>query len=363
MGRLCARPDLPMAARAREILLLESPSDELPVGFRAILLKGGQLQGPVPRDTYRLGSEFAYLDHGDIVRIEPQRRSLATLYRRASHFNSLLVTERCDNYCIMCSQPPKEHDDGWLVDELMAAIPLMSEETREIGITGGEPGLLGERLVALVDRLRHCLPRTAVHVLSNGRAFAECELVQALARVRHPDLMIGIPLYSDVSEVHDYVVQARGAYDETLRGILNLKRYGIRVELRIVVHRETFERLPDLARFIARNLLFVDHVALMGLELMGFARANLEALWIDPLDYQQELVEATRILHRAGLCVSVYNHQLCVLDAELHPFARASISDWKNRYFEECAGCSGRAQCGGFFASSSVRRSRGIHAL
>jgi len=39
-----------------------------------------------------------------------------------------------------------------------------------------------------------------------------------LASIHHPDLMLGNPLYSDLSEEHDYVVQARGAFNETVRG-------------------------------------------------------------------------------------------------------------------------------------------------
>lgn len=359
IGRISERPELPEAARSREILLVDELVDPIPRGFRAVLIRRGDVQEP-PADTYRLGSEFSYLAHGDVVRIEPERSALTALYRRSAPSNSLLVTERCDNYCLMCSQPPKEHDDSGLVDEMLEAIPLMSPETPEIGLTGGEPSLLGDRLVQIVEKLHRYLPNTAVHVLSNGRGFAAPELARAIAAVKHPDLMIGVPLYSALAEDHDYVVQARGAYDETIRGILNLKRYGVRVELRFVIHRDTYEGLPEFARFVARNLLFVDHVALMGLELMGFARSNLDAIWIDPADYQSELAKAAFALHRAGLRVSIYNHQLCVLAPELHDFARASISDWKNRYFEECDGCARRRECGGFFASAAVRRSRAI---
>lgn len=363
IGRISTRRDLPHAARASEILLLEEMVEAAPEGFRAVLVRRGDVNCQAPRDVYRLGPEFAYLKHGDIVRIEPHRQALVALYRRNSDFNSLLVTERCDNYCVMCSQPPKAHDDSWLVDELIAAIPMMAPDTREIGLTGGEPSLLGDRLVALVERLHRCLPQTSVHVLSNGRGFASGELARALAAVRHPDLMVGIPLYSALSEEHDYIVQARGAYDETLQGILNLKQRQVRVELRFVIQRDTYRGLPAFARFVARNLLFVDHVALMGLELTGFARTNLDALWIDPVDYQQELAEAVATLSRAQLRVSIYNHQLCVLDPSLHGLARASISDWKNEYFEECQRCSKRETCGGFFASSVLRRSRAIRAL
>lgn len=355
IGRISTDPDRRGAA---EIWLARSGA-ALPDGFRAYLVtEPAVIQAPP--DTYLLGDPFAYLADGDVIRVEPARGAIHVIYRRASRSNSLLVTERCNNDCVMCSQPPKQRDDSWIVDDLMQAVPLMSPDTREIGITGGEPTLLGHRLVDLIHQLAAHLPTTSVHVLSNGRGFASGELAQALARLRHPDLMIGIPLYADVPEHHDYVVQAPGAFDDTIRGILNLKRHGVRVELRFVVHAETYSGLPGFARFVARNLLFVDHIALMGLELMGFARTNLEALWIDPLDYQRELSEAIEVLDRAGMRVSIYNEPLCVLRPELHRFAAASISDWKNTYMAECDGCALRTQCGGFFASAALRRSRGI---
>jgi His-Xaa-Ser system radical SAM maturase HxsC len=361
VGRICEHPDYPAPARHREIYLARGQTD-LPSGFRAYLVDAA-VHCVGLHDVFVLSADHEYLAHGDVVRIDPRRGSLTALYRRNSESNAFLVTERCDNYCLMCSQPPKDHEDGWIVDQLREVIPLMSPDTREIGITGGEPALLGDRLVSLIDQLKSYLPRTAVHVLSNGRRFADVAFARAVGQVRHHDLMFGVPLYSDLPEEHDYVVQARGAFDETIRGILNLKRAGVRVELRFVVHAETFRRMPEFARFVARNLVFCDHVALMGLELMGFAKANLESLWIDPLDYQEELATSVRTLDAARMRVSIYNHQLCLLPPGLYRFARKSISDWKNRYFDVCDECRRKGDCGGFFASSVVRRSRGIHPL
>jgi hypothetical protein len=41
--------------------------------------------------------------------------------------------------------------------------------------------------------LKRHLPRTAVHVLTNGRRFSDPSFARAIARVRHPDLMLGVP--------------------------------------------------------------------------------------------------------------------------------------------------------------------------
>jgi His-Xaa-Ser system radical SAM maturase HxsC len=313
----------------------------------------GRLIFPANFDYAAAGDVFGFWTDG----------SIRSLYRKQSRQNSFLVTDRCNSYCLMCSQPPKDVNDDWIIEEIRDALPLVDPATQEIGFTGGEPTLLGDRFIDVLRQCKETLPQTAVHVLSNGRNFAKPELARAWASVDHPDLMVGIPVYSDISDRHDYVVQADGAFDETIRGILNLKREKQRVEIRVVIHKQTYARLPQLAEFLARNLLFVDHVALMGLEIMGFTRANLDLLWIDPTEYQQQLKQAVRTLSRTGMRVSIYNHQLCLLDRDLWPYAVQSISDWKNEYITECDGCSVRERCGGFFSSAKYRRSQNIHAI
>ena len=152
------------------------------------------------------------------------------------------------------------------------------------------------------------LPNTAIHVLSNGRAFVRDEVVTAWAAIRHPNLTVGIPIYSAVDHVHDYVVQARGAFDETVLGILKLKDSGQRIEVRVVLHALTAPRIVETCRWLARNLPFVNHVALMGLENTGFAIANEDELWIDPIDYRAELAEGVNVLAQQML---TYRFTIC----------------------------------------------------
>jgi His-Xaa-Ser system radical SAM maturase HxsC len=298
-----------------------------------------------------LSNELDYLDDGDIVRLNRANGMVRVLYRRSSPHNTIMVTERCQHYCLMCSQPPKNLDDGWLDDEAKALIRLIPQSTETLGFTGGEPTLLGDRFLETLRLAKALLPRTKLHVLSNGRRFADPLFARSYAAIGHPDLTVGIPVYSDDAGSHDYVVQSKGAFDETVRGILNLKELGQKVEVRVVLHRLSINRLEKLATFLTRNLLFVDHVALMGIELTGFSRANLETLWIDPFDYKDILSRAVRIIEASGMQVSVYNHQLCVVNSDTEKAYRRSISDWKNEYVEACAPCRRKHECGGFFAS------------
>jgi len=130
-----------------------------------------------------------------------------------------------------------------------------------------------------------------------------------------------------------------------------------------VLHAVTAPRIKETCSWIARNLPFIDHVALMGLENTGFALANHESLWIDPVDYARDLAEGVYSLAAAKVNVSIYNLPFCVLDSSVWPYAVQSISDWKNGYVEECNSCVKKIDCSGFFTSGRPRQSRGIAAI
>lgn len=347
---LSTNANLPYPLRQKKAFLVRDVSKDIPEGFLHYLSFSPtplSLSGHIP--WTQLSPEFGYLDDGDVVALG--HGYIRSLFRASSKHNSILLTEQCNNYCLMCSQPPKQVDDSWLLDEAMEAIRLIPQETRSLGITGGEPTLFGDGFLSLVHLTKNWLPNTSLHVLSNGRSFADEKFSKKYAEIDHPDLMVGIPIYSDDPSRHDYVVQARGAFDETIRGILNLKRFRQKVEIRVVLHKQTYQGLPRLAEFISRNLLFVDHVALMGLEMTGFTRGNLDALWIDPREYKDELSRATRILTAYGIPTSVYNHQLCLVNRDIESVYVKSISDWKNEYAPECSPCLRKHECGGFFSS------------
>ena len=131
----------------------------------------------------------------------------------------------------------------------------------------------------------------------------------------------------------------------------------------MVLHAITAPRLLATSQWLARNLPFVDHVALMGLENTGFAIANDHLLWIDPLDYKEQLAQSVDVLTGSKVSVSVYNLPRCLLDRSVWPYARQSISDWKNGFVAECDSCDEKPRCSGFFTTGRPHYSRGIKAI
>ena len=300
---------------------------------------------------------------GHIVTIEPGSGFIRTIFRPESPHNTLFTTDRCNSNCLMCSQPPKEVDDSYLVEENLKMLSLIQTPLEYMGITGGEPTLLGPDLVRLLEATRDKLPNTHIHMLTNGRLYKDLSFVRRIAGIKHPSFISAIPLYADVAGVHDYIVQACGAFDETVEGLYNAAEAGLAVEIRIVLHKQSIPRLKQLAEFIYWNFPFAVHVAFMGMENMGYVKKNWEELWIDPVEYMDSLGEAVKYLYLRRMNVSIYNLQLCLLPQSLWSFARKSISDFKNEYLEVCSRCTAQKHCCGLFLSQVNRHSDSIHCL
>lgn len=307
-------------------------------------------------------SEITSVSEDSILAINPSGH-IFVLYRPESKNNSIFATGRCNSDCIMCSQPPVTDEPNDMLEEHLRVIRLIRTPPETLGITGGEPTLLEDDLVTLLGLIKDRMPNTDIHMLTNGRMYAYREFAKNIANVGLQNFLSAIPLYANNAADHDYIVQSKGAFDQTISGLYNAAENGLDVEIRIVLHKQTIDHLEELSEFIYRNLPFVQHIALMGLENMGYVKSNWELLWVDPADYTEKLERAVKYMFYRNMNVSIYNLQLCVLPEKLWGFSRQSISDYKNIFIDECKHCTVQEKCGGLFKSSEARHSRAIHSL
>lgn len=352
----------PLYQNSDEILISEN---EIPYNksYKAILTKLDIVNYKTDIPSVYSVQTFDHLADGDIIVVN-SNGIINTLYRIHSHQNFLLTTERCNSNCLMCSQPPRDRDDiPFFFSIYKQLIPLIPKDCFEIGITGGEPTLLGELFFELLELIKTQLPDTEVHCLTNGRTFAWNNIANKLGEMNFRRLMLGIPLYSDFYQTHDYIVQAKNAFNQTMQGLYNLASNHQRIEIRIVLHKQSIPRLTKLAKYIYKNLPFVEHIAFMGLEYQGYTPHNIDKLWIDPTEYMNELAEAAEFLFSRRMNISIYNSQLCLMPRSLWKFTKKSISDWKNIYLKECTNCTMMQDCGGLFASSEKMHSKNIKAF
>jgi His-Xaa-Ser system radical SAM maturase HxsC len=253
----------------------------------------------------------------------------------------------------MCCQPPTTKNDvEFLFEQNLELIKNAPKNLQIIGISGGEPTLLGERFFELISIIRECLPDTTIHILTNGRQFAKGDYAERLQEIGGNNLLFGIPIHSDSSLIHDEITGIKNSYNETIIGLYNLATFEIPVELRIVINKLNYKRLLQLSDFIFKNLSFVSCVSFMAMEYIGFAVKNSQQIWIEPTEFITNLKEATLNLNSWKINVSIFNLPLCLLPDELHTFARKSISDWKNKYIDICEKCIKKEDCCGLFSTS-----------
>ena len=297
--------------------------------------------------------ELPCLDDGDIVLYNGKRKKLEIIFQTRSETNTLYVTNACNSQCQFCPQPSTP-DDGSMYDDCMEIIRLVDDAGAVVNVSGGEPTLSREKFIRLLSYATEKWPTTKLFVLTNGRLLKDPSYVKDIFTIHKCETLgFGIPLYSDSSLVHDTVVGCNGAFGQTIRGLFNLALNHAEIEIRFVISKLNYKRLPKLIEFIGHNIPFITRIAVMGLEPMGYCRVNWDKFWIDPEDYVETLVEASNTAANYNVSMFLYNMQLCCLPKELHNLAFASISEWKRVYIHECNACPMRCNCGGFFASQN----------
>jgi His-Xaa-Ser system radical SAM maturase HxsC len=294
---------------------------------------------------FTITSGDVHLD-GDIIIVDPERGAIDRILRAGSQHNTLLVTERCDQLCVMCSQPPKKtHDDRFA--QFKQACALAEPDTL-IGISGGEPTLYKAELFDLIESTLSNRPDLSFHVLSNGQHF-ETRDVERLRDPIYRRVLWGIPLYSCDPATHDQIVGKLGAFEQLEQSLAHLLLAGARIELRTVVMEQIAFQLHALAQHIATRLSFIEAWSIMQLENIGFAKNRWESLyWDHSIDFgpvERALLHAD--LH--GIRAQLFNFPRCTVPENYRHLAPPSISDWKRKYAAACMDCAEKDDCSGFF--------------
>jgi His-Xaa-Ser system radical SAM maturase HxsC len=290
------------------------------------------------------------IEINDVISVKNSK--VRSVYRAKSNNNFIFATIRCNSNCLMCSQPPLDIDDtleNYLIWDY--TIDLLMDSPKHLTITGGEPTLLGEKLVYLINKILDKFPDLLITILSNGRMLALEDTLNTLSFIKYrKNVVFAIPLYSDIYKVHDHIVQAKDAFHQTCLGIHKISSLGFPVEIRVVLHKLSNPRLLPLSKFIHKNFPFVYHVTFMGLEIIGYTKANKSELIEENLKMAEDnLLNSLKFLSSWKYNVSIYNTPLCHIPKSLWIYAKQSISDWKNSFKPECDKCLMKTDCSGFF--------------
>jgi len=295
------------------------------------------------------------LSENDIIQVLPNGRINVLWEKKLNPYDiTLFITNQCNAKCIMCPQPPKKDKYPLLDTNLFILKNLTNEPIKKIGITGGEPTTKPNDLIKILKQAYQSFPTSKIDLLTNAKKLSDFSLAKEIS-IANPNIIYCVSFPSDNMEDFNNIMGG-DFYKTTMQSIQNLAILRQNIELRIVISKKNYSRLLQISEFIYRNFPFVQHIAFMGMEVIGYAYENLQELDISPREYNVHLLDAIRFLSRCHMNASIYNIPFCLIDKRLWKFICNSISAWKQNYVNECNLCIKKDNCPGLFSTSKVQK-------
>lgn len=276
------------------------------------------------------------------------------VYESESRTVDFMMTIHCNSNCVMCpvSEGARQSNEDGYHEWLLDLIDILPNDIEHICITGGEPTLIADRLFVIIEKLTQKFPYAEYQVLTNGRSCANSDFCKRIVDALPGNTLFGIPLHAGNEDLYDSIAQVKGGFTQVVQGIKNLVKNRARVEVRVVVSKMNAASMDELARFILDNLRGIRFVTFMGIETMGNAVKNYDAIWIDYASATKAFESAIDLLIAGGTDVMIYNYPLCCIKEKYWLLARRSITEHKVRYYEQCDICLVKSACSGFFQST-----------
>lgn len=168
----------------------------------------------------------------------------------------------CNNACVFCNQGDWRATRGDRAAEDVQADVIdgarrAAQGSGVVVLAGGEVTLRHELPHWIETARRHGAKRVVIQ--TNGRMLAYPKLAETL--VTSGADTFGVALHGPRAEVHDWLTQAPGSFDQAVRGVRNVVRAGARVYINTVITRSGFRHLPELAALLpalgARGVRFI----------------------------------------------------------------------------------------------------------
>jgi MoaA/NifB/PqqE/SkfB family radical SAM enzyme len=258
------------------------------------------------------------------------------------------INFQCNQACTFCfvstHLPAASHE------AIEKAIVDAGARGERIVLSGGEP-TLNARLLDYV-RLARQASRHEVHIQTNAIRLADAALVERLAE--GGVAVVFVSLHGATAAVSDEVTQAPGTFVQTLAGLDNLARAGVRIALNFVVCAVNYRELPGAVALVADRWPGAGFI-------VSFVAASTDLVPRDRSliprysDVMPHIAEAVRVARARGLRLSGFDSMcgvpLCLVPAELETEALfekpAGFDDGEFSKAEACQGCAYATRCWG----------------
>jgi radical SAM protein with 4Fe4S-binding SPASM domain len=163
----------------------------------------------------------------------------------------ILMNWRCNQRCIFCSVGHKILNDGsartW--NEIKKDLEFAAKEKAGIvSFSGGEPTIRKD--LPRAAKLAKKIGFETIEVQTNGRMLKYPEYVELLAESGVNRVLVSI--HAPNAELEDFLTQTKGSFEEKMRGLENLEKFGIEKRTSTVICRHNFRVLPEIAALLLK---------------------------------------------------------------------------------------------------------------
>lgn len=226
----------------------------------------------------------------------------------------LQVTRECNNECIFCSNP--QFSKEYSFDEAKSAvIGFKKEGINELILTGGEPTEVNF-LPELVDFIK--ANNMSVKVVSNSVNFCKGDLVESLYKSGLRSVYLSV--HSVDEKTAERLSQKKGNLKKSLKGIENLIKCGIKINLNSTINSLNCNHLYKNAEFFIKKFPQINHFVYNNLDpgtADGYTKTRAaENPWIVArfVDYELELQRTANLLKKNNKTFRIERVPLCYMN-------------------------------------------------
>jgi len=132
---------------------------------------------------------------------------------------------------------------------VLAEVMNQDLEGRTLVIAGGEATLRPELSEWIAAARSQGAERVIVQ--TNGRMLAYAKLVRRLVRAGCDTF--GVALHGHRADLHDWLTRSEGSFEQTLKGLDNLRAAGAVTLVNCVITRSNYRHMPQIVQLAARK--------------------------------------------------------------------------------------------------------------
>ena len=229
----------------------------------------------------------------------------------------------CNNNCRFCVQASKRKYGNRSTNEIKKILKKASRDYQIAVFTGGEPTIRKDifELVSYAKKLGFKI----IQIQSNGRMFAYRDFCQKIIKAGANEFALA--LHGHIPQLHNYLTNSRGSFEQTCLGIKNLKKMNQNVIMNTVITKPNYRHLPEVAKLFIN--LRVDQYQFAFVHALGNAFQNFDSIVPRKSLVQPYLKQGLKLGIKAGIKVMTEAMPFCFMEGYEHYLAENVMPDMK----------------------------------